>query len=513
MNNTLQHRFIHPDDRPLFLLSMISLGIHLWANLFDGIFIDELYYVACSKHLDFGYVDHPPFVALIGALTRLLFGESLFALRIPAVLTSASIVFLTGRLARQLGGNRSAQMLASLAALICPTYLGIGSYFSMNVFDHLFWLLAFYTLVRIIQTNRPGDWIGLGIILGLGLQNKISVLFLGFGLGIGILLTPHRRWLFSKWVWISGAIASFIFLPHILWQIAYDWPTLEFIRNATLYKNQPMTPGQFLFAQFLDIHPILFPIWVIGLYWCLFSQAGKPYRIFGWIYLAVFILFLLKNGKPYYLAPAYTILFATGAICIESWIQVWKMNWIRPALAGILILFGMITLPLAVPLLPTEMYIRYSQSLGIQPTSGEKKEIGPLPQFFADRFGWEELAAAVATVYRQLSPAEQGECVIIGGSYGYAGAIDYFGPKYDLPNAISPHNSYYFWGPGEKAGNIAVVFGFGKADLEKIFSEVQEMVIFDHPYKMPYQRHMSIYLCKNLKQSISEIWANAHHFI
>lgn len=506
-------RFFHPDDFPLFILAIASILIHFWTNLFDGIFIDELYYITCSKHLDFGYVDHPPLVALIAAGTRFLFGESLFALRIPAAIAGALLIFLTGRLTRELGGNRYAQFLAALAVLFCPIYLGISGYYSMNSFDHLFWLLGAYFIVLTGKTERPLYWILFGITMGIGLQNKISVLFFGFGIFIGMILTPYRRWFRTPWPWMAGVVAFLIFLPHILWQIQNDWPTAEFVRNATLYKNLPMTPIQFISAQIMDMHPILFPLWLLGLMGLLFLKKGKPYRLFGWVYLTVLIVLIMKNGKTYYLAPAYTILFAAGALFLESWIETWNWKPAKATIATILVVFGTLTIPFALPILPTETYIRYSQALGIKPSSGEKKELGDLPQFFADRYGWEELAEAVAGVYHELTPSEQEECVLFGGSYGQAGAVDYYGPKYDLPGAISSHNSYYLWGPGNKSGVILIAFGVRKEDLEENFLDIRKAAVFDHEYKMPYQRHMPIYICRQPKLTLQEKWPFIKNFI
>lgn len=511
MNTT--RRFYHPDDLPLLILALIKIVIVCWSNFFDGIFIDELYYIACSKHLDFGYVDHPPLVALIAAASRFLLGESLFALRLPAVLTGALIVYLTGRFARELGGGRYAQFVASLSSLVCPTFLGISGYYSMNVFDHLFWLLSAYWIVLFIKTEKPLYWVLLGITLGIGLQNKISVLFLGFGLFVGIVFTPYRRWFLSRWIWISGAIAGLIFLPHILWQIVYGWPTLEFIHNATLYKNMPMTPLQFILSEVLDMHPFLFPVWLLGIIWFLFTTPGKSYRMFGWMFFAILIVLIANNGKPYYFAPFFSILFAAGSIHIESLIQKINLQWLKPVLAIGLAIGGLMTIPFALPILSTKAYIQYSQALGIQPSKNEKTELGPLPQFFADRYGWEEMASAVADVYNRLTPEEKSKCIIIGSGYGYAGAIDYFGPKYGLPNALGAQNSYFLWGPGKKPGEIAIVFGWSKSDIEKSYNDVQEAAIFDHNFIMPYRRHTVIYLCRKPKATIQEIWPKVKHYI
>ncbi|MBZ0255910.1 glycosyltransferase family 39 protein [bacterium] len=211
-----------------------------------GLFRDEYYYIACANHLDWGYVDQPPLCALILSPLQFFGFDSLFAIRFLPALFGAAMVFLAGWIAAELGGGRYAQLLTVAAVIAIPSHLSIHAYYSMNVFDHFFWALAFLLIIKLLQSPSPQLWTGLGVVLGLGLQNKISVLFLGFGFAISILLTPQRKWLFDKWLWICAGLSGLIFLPHIVWQIAHGWPTLEFIHNATQYKNVALPPIAFL---------------------------------------------------------------------------------------------------------------------------------------------------------------------------------------------------------------------------------------------------------------------------
>ncbi|MGC9330246.1 MAG: glycosyltransferase family 39 protein, partial [Candidatus Hinthialibacter sp.] len=332
---------------------------------------------------------------------------------IPAMLAGALSIFLTARLTRALGGGRYAQFTAALLVLLAPIYLAMSSYFSMNVFDILFWLLGAHLLVLLIQEEKPKYWLLFGFVMGFGLQNKISVLFFGFGILAGIVLTQNRRWLASQWIWISGLTAGLIFLPHILWQIAYGWPTLEFIHNATEYKNVQFSASGFLIEQILILNPLFFPLWALGLCWCFFAKEGNRYRLFGWAYIVIFTVLVMKGGKPYYLAPIYTVLFAMGAVYLESIIRRIRLFYLKPIFTACLTLFGILLIPIALPLLPEAAFIQYSSFLGIQPSVGENKEQGPLPQFFADRYGWEEMAQTVRNVYQTLPDAEKEQCVII----------------------------------------------------------------------------------------------------
>jgi 4-amino-4-deoxy-L-arabinose transferase-like glycosyltransferase len=296
-----------PEKRPVDLpplatgvvsaLAAVKLLLHLLTNSNYGYFIDELYYIACSEHLAFGYVDHPPMVAVVTWLTRALLGDSLPALRLFPALAGALTVVLAALIARELGGGRFAQLMAGLAVVICPLYLFMNTILSMNALDALLWTFAAWLVARIINRGRWCDtgghwtltmsqlWLLLGLVLGVGLENKISVLFFGFGLTVGLLLTSERRHLRTPWPWCGGGIALALFLPHLIWQMLHSWPTLEFIHNATVYKNRPLSVLDFLTVQFLDIHPLNFLLLLGGLVFFLITTTGKRYRLFGWMYL------------------------------------------------------------------------------------------------------------------------------------------------------------------------------------------------------------------------------------
>lgn len=496
----------------IIILAVLKAALHIWANLHDHFFRDEFYYIACGEHPGFGYVDHPPLVALIAWLTQTVLGNSLFALRLPVVITGALTVFLTGHLARELGGNAFAQVLAALLALFLPIGLAVCSIYSMNAFDVFFWLLAAWLLVKIVKNEKPMLWIFLGVVMGLGLMNKISMLFFGFGLFVAILLTPQRRWFLDQWVWITASIPVLMFLPHIVWQIVNGWPTLEFMNNARLYKNLPMSPLAFMKEQILLGHPFFVPVWLSGLYWYFFSPNGKRFRLLGWIYLAVLAILIEMNGKPYYLGPVYCILLAAGAVCITTWIERLNWNWLKPAIVVIVVAGGISIVPIAIPILPPETYIAYSHYIGIEPGSDERGKQGVLPQFFADRHGWKEMVETIAGVYLKLSPEEQSQCVIFTGNYGEAGAIDYFGEQYGLPKARSGHNSYYLWGPGDRTGEIVIAFGVSRKGLESKYGDVTQAATIVHEFARPNESDLPVYLCRQPKNTLQEIWPNVKNY-
>jgi len=527
----------------LLTLAAAKLLLHFLTNGNYGYFIDELYYIACSEHLDFGYVDHPPMIALVTWLTRALLGDSLFALRLFPALAGAATVFLAGMIARSLGGGRFAQLLAGLAVIISPLFLFMNTILSMNALDALLWTLAAWLVAQIINCGRalgkgnevastnetagltvgdngdrnrlsvPTLWLVLGLVLGIGLENKISVLFFGFGLTVGLLLTAERRHLRTPWPWLAGGIALALFLPHLIWQMIHEWPTLEFMHNATVIKNRPMAVSEFLFVQILEIHPLNFLVLLLGLWFFLVSNRGKPYRLFGWMYLAFLAVLLTRNAKPYYAGPIYPLMVAGGAVFFEQLLSRARHSWPAVAVVSVFVIGGAALAPMTLPALPVETFIRYqSFVLGGPLGSSENKEVGPLPQHYADMFGNEELAALVAEVYQELSAEEQSRCVIYGMAYPQAGAIDVFGSRYGLPKAISGHNSYWLWGPGERTGEIVIVMGLNEEVLNGIFDDVTEARVFRHPYAMPWRNNLPIYLCRGPRVTLESIWPELKHF-
>jgi 4-amino-4-deoxy-L-arabinose transferase-like glycosyltransferase len=506
------HCSYRSDTALLLGIALTALVAQLLVSGRYGYFRDEFYYFACGEHLDWGFVDQPPFVALVAFLVRHLLGESLLAIRFLPAVCNALVILLTGLMARELGGGRFAQWFAALATLIAPVYLIICHIFSMNCFDHVFWVLAAYILIKILKEDRPRLWVLFGLVVGVGLMNKYSVGFLGLGLVAGLVVTPARKYLWSKWLWLGGVIAFLIFLPHILWEVRHAFPTREFIRNATLYKNLPLSPLAFMAESTLQILPFTLPLWLAGLSFCLFARAGRPFRVLGWIYVTVLGLLLATNAKPYYLAPAYYMLFAAGAVQFESLIRARRWNWLKPTYATALVAGGLILLPYSLPVLPVQTFIRYQDFVGFHPGSGERGAVGKLPQYYDDMFGWENQVATVARVYNSLSPEEKARTIIYCHNYGEAGAIDFFGKKYGLPKAASAHNNYWYWGPGNWDADMVILVGESREDAEKSFNEVEQAAVVVSEYARPFETNMPIFIARRPKYSLREIWPHAKSF-
>jgi len=494
------------------VFALLKLNVHLLANGGYGFFRDELYYIACGEKLDFGYVDHPPVVALVTKLSRLLFGDSLFSLRLFPALAGAAVVFLTGLIVRELGGKKFAQVLGCLAVIISPVFLATGNFMSMNPFDHLFWSLSALLMIRILKTENTKLWLVLGVVLGIGLHNKHSVFFFGFGLLAGLVLTTARKHLFTLELWLGVITAFIIFLPHLIWQFVHGFPSIEFIRNASLYKNISLSPLEFLMGQLVEIHVFLFFILLFGLIFFLFLKPAKPYRAFGWMYIAIFGLFLLTSAKTYYIAPIYPLMFAGGSVALERGIKKWDLRWLKPAILAFLCGGGLLSAPLVLPVLPVQTVIKYTEFLGLSVPRSENHAMGQLPQHYADMFGWEELTRSVNDVFKALPPEDRDKCGIFAQNYGEAGALDFFGREYCLPAAISGHNNYWLWGPRHYTGEIMIVIGGDRTDYEEIFESVEQAGLFRHDYVMPYENNLPLFVCRDLKVSIEELWPRVKHY-
>jgi len=494
----------------LLFPALFKLVLHLATTKGYGLHGDELYYLACSDHLDWGYVDHPPLSVWILRVFRVILGDSCFSIRLLSALAGCATVLLTGLLARRMGAGRYGQLLASVCAIVAGLYLAIGHSFSVNALDLVFWVAAFHVMVSILSGGPARNWVWLGVISGLGVQNKVSMLFLGFALVAGLVFSSQRRLLLSRGPWLGGLVAGILVLPQIAWQIANGWPTLEFIHNAQTQKNVALPLLDFIKEQILQVNPLTFPLWAAGLCFLLFHSRARSYRALGWCYLVLLALFAAQGGKAYYLGPVYPLLFAAGAVATELAVL---RSWLRASLLMLLLVGGAVSAPFALPVLPVDGFIRYSQALGVKPSSGERFAEGDLPSYFANMFGWDKLAAVVHSVYRQLPPDEQKRCAILGQNYMQAGAIDYYGRRLGLPRALAGHNSYWLWGFGNQSNDVMIIIGGRREDIAKAFDEVEQKAVFRHPHIQPMHSNQPIFVVRKPKMSLADIWPLIRFYI
>lgn len=479
-----------------------------------GLFRDEYYYIECSKHLAWGYVDQPPLSVFILFISRSLFGESLIAIRITAYIAGSATVFVSGLIARQLGGGKFAQALTAAAVIFCGVILGTGSYFSMNAFDILLSALMFYHLIKLLKTGNKKLWLITGLIFGIGLMNKLTFLFLGFGLAAGLILTKNRKYFLSKELWLGTSIAFIIFLPNITWQVTNGFPTLEFIQRASQFKNAPMDPAAFFLGSLLELNPSSSILFLAAFYFLFFNNEGKKFILIAIMYAAVILVFILNNGKPYYMGVLYPVILAAGAVGIDYLIERYLKNWARTVLLVVFLMPGyLFALPFAIPVFDENTFIKYSEVTGIKPMSGERSELGLLPQFFADRFGWEEMVQKAAVAYNKLSDEEKKNVLIFGQNYGEASAVNYYRNKYGLPQAISSHNNYWIWGiPKYFNCEVLIIIGSNLEDNGEYFEDVKLAATHYNKYGMPYE-NVDIFICRKPKVNLKEVWHRIKNFI
>jgi hypothetical protein len=491
-------------------VALLLAVVHLATIGAYGIFRDEFYYLACGRHPAWGYVDHPPLVALMARVSTAPFGETPLGIRWLSVALAALTVLVTGAIVRRAGGGGFAQAVACLSVAIAPHYLFVFHILSMNSAEILLWTLGGYFVLIAVQDRRRLAWVAFGVVCGIGLLNKHSMLVFGLGITVGLLVSPARRQFLTPWPWLAAAIAGLTLAPHVLWQIQHGWPTLEFVRNAQEHKIADVPPLAFVGEQLLLMHPLTAPVWLVGLVGGLAGRQRPDLRVFSVCYLVVLAVFILQQSKAYYLTPAYPLLLAGGAVLIERWTS--RLPRLRTVVPALLLLGGAALAPMALPVLPVDGFIAYSRALGVRPDSGERHEMGALPQHFADMFGWEDLAREISRVYTSLPPGERATARVLARNYGQAGALEHYRARYPLPAVISGHNSYWYWGPGPDGGTLIVIEG-ERDDLLRAFQDVELVGRTRCQYCMPYENDQPIFVGRGWKVSLNAIWARERHFI
>src|SRR5271168_1347889 len=404
-------------------IAVAKFLFHCYFNNRYGYFRDEFDYMSCGDHLQWGYVDQPPLIPFLIHICRAVLGDSLRSIRFIPALASSLLVVQTAVLAREFGGRRFAMLLSAIAAVIAPQYLSNGSLLGTNCLEPNLWMGCAYFAILAIKRSDPRYWLWFGVVAGIGLQEKYSIALFGFGIVVGLLLTPQRRVFLNPWIWIGGFAAFLIFLPNLLWNIHNHWPFVELMHNIRDDGRDVVLPlPQFFLQQMLLIDPITAPIWIRGLIAFFVSPALKPYRVLAWCYLVCFTVFFVLHGKNYYLSPIYPMLLAAGSVTIEAALERRKIAattteragtgpnrrlWLKPVIIILLLASGAHLAPLTVPVLSPDKFLAYLKYLPMKPPVMEHShERAPLPQWYADQFGWREIVAETAKAYALLSPEE-----------------------------------------------------------------------------------------------------------
>jgi hypothetical protein len=494
----------------LVALPLLKLAVHLAVGRGYGYHGDELYYLVCADHLDWGYVDHPPFSIAVLAVTRLIAGGSVAAIRVVPALAGALTVLFVGLMARDLGGGPFAVALAMVAAIASPFYLLLDSYFSMNALDLLCWSAAAWIVLRILLGGSERLWILLGVILGLGLLNKISVLWLGGGLAAGLVLTPQRRLLLTRGPWLAAAIALVLGAPYAIWQLTHGFATVHFIINATELKVHA-GPLWFLDSELDGMLRVAAPIWIAGLAFYLFLPAGRGLRVLGWASMAIFLLLALSRAtKDYYGAAAFSWLLAAGGVAIERWLKRW---WGRAAIVGYAAVIAMAaarTAPVVMPILPQQTIAEFSQRTGAGRRGDTIIKLGALPEFLGMMAGWDELVNGFVGAYERLPAADRANMTILAPTYQIAAAIDVLGRPRGLPPASSGHDNYWIWGYHGAWDGPIIVVGHPEHLLHDCFREVT--LVAEARCQYCSTPRAPIYIVRGLKMSPEALWVRLQRY-
>ncbi|MCB0531083.1 MAG: glycosyltransferase family 39 protein [Lewinellaceae bacterium] len=431
----------------LAALVALKLLLHFFTNTQYGFHRDEFLYLDEGNHLGWGFLEVPPLTPLVGKVAVTFFGDSLFSVRLFSALAGAGVVLLIGLMIREMGGKRWAIAFGGLAFILSPSFLRTGTLFQPVGFEHFFWTLCAYILVRTANRGWTGNWYWLGIAAGLAWMNKYSIGFFGLALLLGIALTRQRKLLADRRAWMALGIAFLIAIPNLLWQWQHEFPVVHHMTELAQTQLVHVESAGFLMDQ-LMMQFVGFVVWVPGLLWLLFSKPGQPFRFLGFAFLILLALLLLLSGKSYYSLGAYPMLMAAGGVALGHFFE--NKNRVWPGLLlGWLVLTDLLILPLGLPVLPIEQMEKYCDRLAKygEEQRWEDGNIHPIPQDYADMFGWEETAATVAEKYHSLPAEKQATCLIYGGSYVHAGLLNYYRKKYGLPEAVSLNSSYVLWAP------------------------------------------------------------------
>jgi hypothetical protein len=492
------------------VFALLKLAVQVIANIIGqrqgyGFFRDELYYLVCGRQLAWGYVDQQPIVALEARVTEWLFGlHSLALLRIFSSLAGAAKVFLTGMLAWTLGGGRLAQSVAMTAVLTAGIYLGIDSFLSMNALEPVLWTICMLAVLQIARATSAREaalwWTICGISGGLALETKLSAVFFLASLLAALLLSPQRRLLWNRWMLIAVSLAVVIELPNAWWQFTHHFPTLQWLSNVShSHKDVKLGPIAFLRNQIFVLNPISALLWLSGLIWLLFGSAARRFRFAAITFLLFIALMVALHAKDYYVVPIYPVLFAAGGAAWQQWFGQRKL--LIGAYCAVLVLTTALFLPAILPILPPQSSLAYSRWLHFRQADQENHGVALLPQFYADRLGWQELADNVDRVYAAMPAADRAQACIFGSNYGEVSAVNVL--SVGLPFAISGHQNYFYWGSHGCSGKIVILMG--SDGHEPLFKSCTAAASLNDPYVMPDEQG-KIYLCRGYAGNLSHGW-------
>ncbi|MDX2135553.1 MAG: glycosyltransferase family 39 protein [Saprospiraceae bacterium] len=485
----------------------LKLVLHWATNTNYELHRDEMLYFNQGDHLSLGYASVPPFIGWVAFLIKWVFGHSVFGIRLLPALLGATTIVIVAKIIETLGGKALALVLACSCFLLSPGFLLFDTLFTVNVFDQFFWCLIAFLFIKMIKEDNPKIWIPLGITSGLAFLNKYLVLYLMAGFLMGILLGGNRKIIVHKHFLVGVLAGILVISPNIYWQYAHGWPVFYHISELGKSQMVHMTLRHFLIDLF-DLNYISTFFWLTGLLVVLVVEQEKQYR-----YISITALFILGlcigfKGKAYYFLGFIPVLFALGGYVFEKY-GTKKLEMINYLALVIIVFSSLLTLPFALPLLPFDKLNEYARHTGqwvSHPFSRwEDGSIHPVSQVFSDMTGWTELVRLVNNAYLQIPENERHNCTIYAErNYGYAGAVHFYGKKYNLPEAITFLDSYAQWAPDTIAPAPLIYIHREIAGLDRLFDTCSAVGAVDNPYFR--ESGVTVFLCRKPNHHLQNVY-------
>ena len=493
-----------PVPLSVWFISGLFVVLHLLPRPGYGFHRDELLYLAMGDHLDLFRMQFPPLIAVLGRLAKALPIDTLSAIHLLAALAGTAVVGIGVAITRRLGGGRHAQVLAALGLVVGPFSLRTAALFQPVVFEVLWWSLGTLAFVALLDGGTRRWWIVFGIAAGLGGLTKFSAAIFGGAMTLGVLASPLRLDLRTRWPWIAVLVGGLMASPSVFGQMYWDWPFLaqqQVLRETQLDR---ITPTDFLVGQ-LFLTGTASPLLLAGIIGLFASTAMSRFRGVGLAVIAATASLLMLHGKAYYLGPMHPPLLAAGSAVAGNWLAKRRWAWWGALSWGAV--GGALLLPMGIPILPPADMARYAEAIGeTRAVTTNRGTILPLPQDYADMLGWREQSAEVARIYDALPESERNRAVILGGNYGRAGALAVYHEDFGLPYPVSRHGDFWAWGPGVGDPSVVIIVGGSVEELRPLFEEVVEAGRVSTPLGVEEEQDVHIHACRKPREPFQLLW-------